>query len=386
MNFELDETQKSIIEVVKTFAEREIVPHIEHIEESDHLPGDGAFFKKIADAGILGVSFSEEYGGSGLSNETQVLVYKELSKVCPGVAIATATSLVGMEIILKHGTPEQKAKYLPACVAGKLISGMAFTEPSTGSDPKQLTTTATEKEDHFVLNGVKRFITNASYPGPCVIYAKDADDGTCSAYIIDKFCEGYSLSSAWSKLGFKGSPIYDIFLEDVKIPKENRLGAKGNGFKLLLSESAVGKMMHGAVSLGIMETCQELAIKYAKEKLHRGKPITKFPAIQMKIADICMYTECLRYMTYRCGQLADVDTTAEQFKAYAAMVKTYAAEMVPQAALMAMNVMGSYGPMKEYSIERSMRDALMEPHIEVVSDVQRMITARYYIGQDQACL
>lgn len=381
MNFEFDETQQSVIEVVRTFAQRELAPHMEYVDKNDHLPGDAEFFKKAGDAGILGISFSEEYGGSGLNGETQLIVYEELSKVCPGVAIAVATSLVGMEIILKHGTQEQKDKYLPGCVAGELMSGMAFTEPGTGSDPKQLTTVAREEEECFVLNGVKRFITNAAYPGPCVIYAKDADDGACSAYIIDKFCEGYSLSSQWSKVGFKGSPVYDVFLEDVKIPKENRLGGKGDGFTLLLSESAVGKVMHGAVSLGIMEACQQLAIKYAKEKVHRGKPITKFPAIQMKIADICMYTESLRYMTYRCGQLADKDTTTEQFKSYAAMVKTYAAETVSKVALLAMNVMGSYGPMEEYTVERFMRDALMEPHIEVVSDVQRLITARYYIEQ-----
>lgn len=381
MNFALDEMQNDILEVVRTFCERELVPHMEYVDANDHLPGNEAFFKKVGDAGILGISFSEEYGGSGQSGETQVLVYEELSKVCPGLAIAVATSLVGMGIILKHGTQEQKDKYLPACVAGELVSGMAFTEPGTGSDPKQLTTTATEEEDCFVLNGVKRFITNASYPGPCIIYAKDADDGACSAYIIDKFCPGYSLSSAWEKIGFNGSPVYDVFLEDVRIPKENRLGGKGDGFALLLSESAVGKMMHGAVSLGIMESCQHLAIKYAKEKLHRGKPITKFPAIQMKIADICMYTESLRYMTYRCGQLSDIDTSTEQFKSYAAMVKTYAAENVPKVALMAMNIMGAYGPMREYQVERFMRDALVEPHIEVVSDIQRRITARYFIEQ-----
>jgi len=379
MNFEFDETQQSIVNVVQDFAKHELAPHIEFIDKNDHLPGNEAFFKKAGDAGLLGLSFAEEYGGSGLSCETQVIAHEELSKVCPGATIAIATSLAGMEIILKHGTEEQKNKYLPACVAGDLVSGMAFTEPGTGSDPKQLTTTAKDEGDYFVLNGVKRFITNAAYPGPCTFYAKDEDDGTCSAYIVDKFCEGYSLSSEWDKIGFKGSPVYDVFLDEVKVPKKNRIGAKGDGFKILLSESAVGKMVHGAISLGIMESCQHLAIKYANEKIHRDKPITKFPAIQMKIADICMYTESMRYMTYRCGQLADVDTMSEQFRSYAAMVKTYAAETASKVALLAMNIMGSYGPMKEYNVERFMRDALVEPHIEVVSDVQRLITARYFI-------
>ena len=236
---------------------------------------------------------------------------------------------------------------------------------------------------YYVLNGVKRFITNAAYPGPCIFYCRDEDDGQCTAYIVDKFCEGYSLSSEWDKIGFKGSPVYDVFLDNVKVPKSNRIGAKGDGFKILLSESAVGKMVHGAICLGIMEACQHLAIKYANEKLHRNQPITKFPAIQMKIADICMYTESMRYMAYRCGQLADVDTMSEEFKSYAAMTKTYAAETTSKVALLAMNIMGAYGPMKEYSVERYMRDSLVEPHIEVVSDVQRLITARYFIEQEK---
>lgn len=379
MNFELDEIQQGIVEVVKTFAEREIAPHVEDIDAEDHLPGGEAFFQKAGEAGLLGLTFAEEYGGSGLSCETQILAHEELSKVCPGATIALATSLAGMEIILKHGTEEQKQKYLPACVSGEMVSGMAFTEPGTGSDPKQLTTTAREEGDYYILNGVKRFITNAAYHGPCTFYCRDEDDGVCTAYIVDKFCEGYSLSSHWDKIGFRGSPVYDVFLDNVKVPKCNRIGAKGDGFKILLSESAVGKMVHGAISLGIMETCQDLAIKYANEKVHRGQSITKFPSIQMKIADICTLTESLRYMAYRCGQLADVNTMSEEFKSYAAMVKGYAADLVPKVVLKAMNIMGSYGPMKEYKVERFMRDALVEPHIEVVSDVQRLITARYFI-------
>ena len=381
MNFTISETQADVLDVVRTFTERELAPYIEAIEAQDHLPGDGAFFKKAGDAGLIGLSFAEEYGGSGLSQETMMLVYEQISKTCPGAAIAISTSLEGMEFVYKHGTQDQKDKYLSACVAGELVSGMGFTEAGTGSDPKQLTTTAKEEEDCYILNGVKRFMTNAAYPGPMIIYAKDADDGKCSAYIVDKFCEGYSLSSQWDKLGFKGSPVYDIFLDNVKVPKENRIGEKGFGFSILLSESAVGKMIHGGICLGIMDSCKELAIKYANEKLHRGEPITKFPAIQMKIADICMYTESARWMAYRCGQLADIDTMSEEFKAYAAMVKTYVAETTSKAALLAMNIMGAYGPMKEYTVERFMRDAIMEPHIEVVSDVQRLITARYFINE-----
>ena len=381
MNFDFNEDQLAIIDAAKAFIDAELKPYIEEIDETDHLPGGEQFLKKAGDAGIIGLAFPEEYGGSAMGVETIMSVYEEFAKVVPGAAIAIATSLAGMEIIRKHGSQEQKDKYLPPCVTGDLVSGMGFTEPGTGSDPKQLETTARDEGDYYVLNGVKRFMTNAAYPGPMIIYAKDADDGRCSAYIVDKFCEGYSLSSKWDKIGFNGSPVYDIFLDDVKVPKSNRVGAKGYGFNILLSESAVGKMVHGAISLGIMETSRDLAIRYAKEKLHRDKPITKFPSIQMKIADICMYTESIRWMTYKCAHLADIDTMSEEFKAYAAMLKTYAADTMPMVVLKCMNILGAYGPMKEYHVERYMRDALMEPHIEVVSDVQRLITAKYYIDQ-----
>ncbi len=381
MKFEFDQDQKDIINLVKSFLEKEIVPHIDEIDEKDIVPE--GFFKKAGDLGIIGLAMPEEYGGMAMSLETLMAVYEEFGKVCPGPSIAINASLAGVEIIRKHGSQEQKDKYLEACIAGDLVGSMAFTEAGTGSDPRQLTTVATEDADGFVLNGVKRFITNAAYPGPMIIYAKDADDGGCSAYLIDKNCEGYSLSSKWEKIGFRGSPVYDVFLDNVRIPKSSRVGEKGFGFDILLSESAVGKMGHTATTLGIMEACKSLGIRYAKEKLHRDKPITKFQAIQLKIADICMLTESTRWMVYKLATLADEDTMSAEFKSYAALTKAYAADTVSKVALKAMNLMGAYGPMKEYKVERFLRDAVTEPHVEVVSDVQRIIAAGYYIAKEK---
>lgn len=378
MDFSFSEDQKAVLDVVKIFVQKELAPYIDLMQDEDHLP-DG-FFKKAGNTGIIGIAVPYEYGGIGMDNETLMAALVEIGKVAPGAVISISTTLAGLEIIRKHGTQEQKDKYISACVAGDLVAGMSFTEPGTGSDPKQLATTATEDGDYVVLNGVKRFITNAAFSGPQVVYAKDSDTGLCSAYIIDKFCEGYSISTSWDKIGTKGSPVFDMFLDNVRIPQSNLLGEKGKGFNILLSESSVGKMSHVAACLGIMEACRDLAIKYAKEKLHRGKPITKFQAIQLKIAKICECTESVKWMLYKCAQLADESTQSEEFKAYAAMMKAYAADTAPQVAIFAMNVMGAYGPMKEYSIERFVRDAVMEPHVEVVSDVQRIIAANYYIN------
>lgn len=382
MNFSFHEDQQDILSVVKEFARSELTPYVDQLQENDCLPE--GFFQKAGEVGIIGLSMPEEYGGLGQSHETLMAALTEIGKVAPGPVISITTTLAGLEIIRKHGTPEQKQAYLAAGVRGEVVAGMAFTEPGTGSDPKQLTTTATEDGDFVILNGVKRFITNAAFHGPQVIFAKDADTGLCSAYIIDKFCQGYSISTPWEKVGTKGSPVFDIFLDNVRIPKTNLLGEKGQGFSILLSESSVGKMSHGAACLGIMETCRDLAIKYAKEKLHRGQPITKFQAIQLKIAKICERTESVKWMLYRCAQLADESTQSEEFQAYAAMMKAYASDSAPEVALLAMNVMGAYAPMKEYSVERFLRDAVMEPHVEVVSDVQRIIAANYYIKQCKA--
>ena len=379
MDFSFDPEQQAVLEVVREFAEKELAPHVDEMQERDCLPEQ--FFEKAGETGVIGISMPEEYGGLGMSHETLMAALAEIGRVAPGPAISITTTLAGLEIIRKHGTQAQKDQYIADGVAGLAVAGMAFTEAGTGSDPKQLTTTAAEDGDFVVLNGVKRFITNAAFPGPQVIFAKDVDTGLCSAYLIDKFCEGYSLSTPWEKIGTKGSPVYDVFLDNVRVPKSSLLGERGQGFAILLSESSVGKMAHGAACLGMMETCRDLAIKYAKEKLHRGKPITKFQAIQLKIAKICEKVESVKWMLYRCAQLADESTQSEEFKAYAAMMKAYAADTAPEVALMAMNVMGAYGPMREYSVERFLRDAVMEPHVEVASDVQRIIAANYYIGR-----
>ena len=377
MNFEFDSDQKAIIEVVREFVQKEIAPYVDDIQTNDRPP-EGLFLK-AGEAGILGIAMPEEFGGLGQSYETLTAAFEEIAKVAPGSVISFSTTLAGINIIRHYGTQEQKDKYMAPAIAGEIVTSMAFTEAESGSDPKQLVTTATQEGDEIVLNGMKRFITNASYPGPMIIYAKDSDTGLLSAYIIDKFCEGYSLSTAWDKIGTKGSPVYDVFLDNVRIPLSNRVGEKGDGFTILLSESAVGKLAHAACCLGMMEACRDIAIRYASEKMHRGKPITKFQAIQLKIAHICELTESVRWMTYYCSHLADLDQEDPEFKAYCSLTKARAADTVVDVAFSAMNCMGAYGPMKEYNAERFLRDASMEAHVEVVSDVQRVIAANYYI-------
>jgi alkylation response protein AidB-like acyl-CoA dehydrogenase len=376
MNFEYSEEQNAILDVVRTFCKAEIEPNIEYIERENHMPEN--FAKKMGDAGLMGITLPEEYGGMAMSHDCLMAAMIEMARTSAAATCFLISHLSGMEIIRKHGPAELKDKYVAAAAAGDIVTCMAFTEPGTGGDPKQLVTTAREEGDHIILNGVKRFITNASYPGPMVVWAKDAETGNCSAYVIDKFCKGFSLSNPWEKVGMMGSPVFDVFLDDVTIPKSSLLGAKGEGFEILLSESSVGKMSHAAIAAGLKEAARARAVRYANEKLPRGKPISeKFQAIQLKLAKICEQSESAKWMIYRCAHYADEGTDTPDFKAYASLVKGYAADLAPEVILMAMNVLGPYGTMEEYSVERYMRDALIGPHIEVVSDVQRVIYAKY---------
>jgi len=355
------------------FSRREVEPHLEEIERECRMPE--GLMKRFATTGLLGICMPEEYGGSALSYQTFILAMEEVGRISPALVCSAVTTMAGLNIVLEYGSKAQQEQYLEAGIAGDIVTSMAFTEAGTGSDPKQLTTTAREENGRIVLNGVKRFITNAAYPGPMVVYAKDSDSGACSAYVIDKFCEGYSLSSPWTKIGILGSPVYDVFLDNVSIPPKNLLGEKGKGFEVLLMESARGKLGHAAAALGIIAEARNKAIRYAKEKLHRGKSISKFQTIQLKTTKLCEHYESARWMLYRAAAMADEEKQTEDFRAYAAMVKGYISDLAPECAMLAMNILGPYGAMQEYGVERLLRDAAIQPHIEVVSDVQRLIYA-----------
>ena len=281
----------------------------------------------------------------------------------------------GNKIAVFHSKLGRKEKYIPKGCGGEGKSSFAFTEPGTGSDPKQLTTIATRAGDYYVINGVKRFITNAGYEGPMVIFCKDSDTGGCSAYILDKFSEGYSLSKPWEKIGGHGSPIFDVYLKDVKVPAGNLLGEPGKGFAILLLGIAMGKVGTSTIALGGMLAAYEEALKYAKEKLHRGSPIAKFQAIQLKVAHIAAKYQSTRWMCYRLGILATDIKDAAQFQAEAALLKGYASDTAVEVAKLAMDVHASYGLTTDYPVERIYRDAIIAPQIEGVSDMQRIIFA-----------
>jgi alkylation response protein AidB-like acyl-CoA dehydrogenase len=378
MDFKLSKEQELIQKAAREFATHTIMPLAKQIDEEDKIPQE--IWDALAELGLLGIPFAEEFGGGGAGYECYVLALEQIARASSGLATVISVLTMASDVIAIFGTPEQKAKYIPKACSGEIRPSFAFTEPGTGSDPKQLTTVAARQDNYYIINGTKRFISNAAYEGPIILFCKDADTGRIHAFIVDKFCEGYFISKPWEKIGGHGSPIYDVYLKDVKVPAANMLGNPGQGFDILLLGIAMGKIGTSTIALGGMLAAYELAVKYAKEKLHRGEPIAKFQAIQLKIGHIAAKYQSARWMCYRLGTLANTIMAkdikdAAQFQAEAALVKGYTSDTAVEVANLAMNVHASYGLTKDYEIEKIYRDAIIAPQIEGVSDIQRIIFA-----------
>jgi alkylation response protein AidB-like acyl-CoA dehydrogenase len=378
MEFTLNENQQLCQEGARDFAADVLSKHLKQAEK-DRLVSD-ELFTMMCDAGYMGLVFDEKYGGAGLGFDCYVLAMEQFAKIVPGLAAPIAVSTMFLEAVNLHGTEEQKRRYIPAAIAGEIRGSFAFTEPGTGSDPKQITSTFRPDGDVYILNGVKRFISNACYKGPILVFAKEPETGAITGFIFDKFCEGYSLSTPWELVCNETSPVYDVFLDNVRVPKENVLGKLGDGFHVLKSVVCMSKISVTAECIGNMGHAYEIAVKYAKEKMHRGKPITKFPTIQTKIAHIAALHQSSQLLVYRLAERASnpaADTAA--LIAEAGMVKGYVADVGLACCQMAMSVLGAYGVCVEYEMEKVMRDALHYPIVEGVGDLQRIMAGSYFL-------
>lgn len=386
MDFKLTENQIMIQNLAREFARDVLKDRVEEIEAKEnvgHFPGD--IYQQMCDVGFLGIPFAEEFGGLDFGYDCLAIAWEELAKVSPSAACALHISMTPMEAIALFGTQEQKEFYLPRAIAGETKPAMAFTEPGTGSDPKQLLTTARLEGDTWVINGVKRFISNAQYPGELLLYAKEADTGAITCFLVDKFCEGYTISTPWDKVCLSGSAIYDVFLDDVKVPNDalHILGERGKGFNILKDVVGYGKLGFSSIFLGCVGGSMDLARDYINTKVHRDGVITKFQAVQLKYAQLLATHETCRLMVYK---LASLGNTPEDpaFVPYSALVKSYVGEQALQGCIQAMNLMGSYGVTAEYRVENFIRDALLGPLVEGQTDMQRVITAGYFLHNELA--
>lgn len=376
MNFDLTQEQQMIRKTIREFANEVVAPGAIERDKTKAFPKE--IFKQLADMGMMGLPFSEEYGGAGADTVSFAIVTEELSRACAstGITYSAHISLGGAPLNL-FGTEEQKQKYLVPVCTGESFGAFGLTEPNAGSDAGGTQTTAKEDGDDFVINGNKAFITNASYAKHLALTAiTDIKDGKkeISAIIVPTDSEGFSVIDNYEKMGLNASNTTELVLENVRVPRENLLGEKGNGFKQFLVTLDGGRIGIGAMAVGIAQAAFDRALRYSKERKQFGKTLSEFQITQFKLADMAMKIELARTMVHKAAWLKD---QGRAFGKEASMCKLYASEIAMQVADQAIQIHGGYGYMKEYEVERYMRDAKLLEIGEGTSEVQRMVIARH---------
>ncbi|MGV3263131.1 acyl-CoA dehydrogenase [Cytobacillus pseudoceanisediminis] len=375
MNFDLTAEQNMIYKTIREFAQEEVAPGALERDRTKEFPIE--VFKKMADLGLMGLPFPEEYGGAGADTVSFAIVTEELSRACAstGITYSAHISLGGAPLYL-FGTEEQKQKYLVPICTGESFGAFGLTEPNAGSDAGGTRTTAVEKDGEYIINGNKCFITNASYAKHLALTAVTGEkDGKkeISAIIVPTDAEGFTVIDNYEKMGLNSSNTTELVLEDVRVPTEHLLGKKGEGFKQFLITLDGGRIGIGAMALGIAQAAYDKALQYAKERKQFGRSLSDFQAIQFKLADMAMKIELARNMVYKAAWLKD---QGRPFAKEASMCKLYASEICMEIADQAVQIHGGYGYMKDYHVERYMRDGKLTEIGEGTSEVQRMVIAR----------
>ncbi|MEK3975456.1 acyl-CoA dehydrogenase family protein [Psychrobacillus sp. FSL K6-1267] len=376
MNFDLTQEQQMIRKTIKEFANEVVAPGAIERDKTKHFPKE--VFKQLADMGMMGLPFSEEYGGAGADTVSFAIVTEELSRACAstGITYSAHISLGGAPLSL-FGTEEQKQKYLVPICTGESFGAFGLTEPNAGSDAGGTQTTAKEEGDDFVINGSKAFITNASYAKHLALTAiTDIKDGKkeISAIIVPTDAKGFTVIDNYEKMGLNASNTTELVIDNVRVPKENLLGKRGNGFRQFLVTLDGGRIGIGAMAVGIAQAAFDRALQYSKERKQFGKTLSEFQITQFKLADMAMKIELARTMVYKAAWLKD---QGRAFGKEASMCKLYASEIAMEVADQAIQLHGGYGYMKEYEVERFMRDAKLLEIGEGTSEVQRMVIARH---------
>ncbi|WP_039044517.1 acyl-CoA dehydrogenase [Sporosarcina sp. ZBG7A] len=375
MNFTLSEEHEMIRKMVRDFAENEVAPTAAERDEEERFDMD--LFKKMAELGLTGIPWPEEYGGIGSDYLAYVIAVEELSRVCAstGVTLSAHTSLAGWPVF-KYGTEEQKQKYLRPMAEGSKIGAYGLTEPQSGSDAGGMKTTAKLDGDDYVLNGSKIFITNGGIADIYIVFAvTDADSkhkGT-TAFIVEADYPGFSVGKKEKKLGIRSSPTTEIIFDNCRVPKENMLGEEGQGFIIAMKTLDGGRNGIAAQAVGIAQGAVDAAVGYAKERVQFGKPIAANQGIGFKLADMATATEASRLLTY---QAAWLESNNLPYGKASAMAKLMAGDTAMKVTTEAVQVYGGYGYTKDYPVERFMRDAKITQIYEGTQEVQRLVISR----------
>ena len=372
MNFEFSDEQQAIQKLVREFAEKEIAPTVQERDEKAEFSRE--IFDKIGELGLCGIFFPEEYGGSDGSYVSYILANEELSKVDDAVAAGYASSIsLCAWPIWKFGTEEQKKKYLTPLAEGTKLGAFGLTEPNAGSDAARQQSTAVRKGDHYILNGSKIFITNGGEADIYVVFAMtDKTKGTkgISAFILEKGMEGFTFGKEEQKMGIHASKTRELIFQDVKVPVENLLGEEGKGFKIAMQGLDGGRIGVAAQGLGIAGAALEAAIKYSKEREQFGKPVCKFQSMSFMLADMATKLDAARLLVYRAAALKEQGKPCTK---ESCMAKLYATDAAMSIATDAVQILGGYGYIREYPVERLMRDAKITQIYEGTNQIQRLI-------------
>jgi alkylation response protein AidB-like acyl-CoA dehydrogenase len=377
MTIQLTQDQKDFQEAIRAFVDKEIIPVARDMEHSGEYPT--AIVEHMKEMGLFGMTIPEEFGGLGVDMTTFSIVFEELSRGWMGVAGVLGSHSMACFIISKHGTPEQKAKYLPELATGARRSGLGLTEPGAGTDLQGITTTATLDGDHYIVRGSKTWITNARHADPLPVLVKtdpkaDPRHKGMSVLLIDAGTPGFTIGKDIPKMGYKGPESCEVILDEVRVPVENLLGGvEGRGMQQVLSALETGRLNIAARSVGIAARAYEEAVKYAKSRMAFGKSISEFQAIQLKIADMATDLQAARLLTYWAASEAD---QGKRVDLQTAQAKVFASEVAIQNSLRAMQVHGGYGYSTEYEIERLYRDAPLMSIGEGTNDIMRMVIAK----------
>ncbi|PLS14679.1 acyl-CoA dehydrogenase [Bacillus sp. M6-12] len=376
MEFALTKEQQMIKDMVSEFAEKEIKPIAIELDEKSRFAVD--VFKKMGELGLLGIPFPEEYGGSGGDTISYAIAVEEIGKACGGTGLSYAAAVsLGSSPIYYFGTEEQKQKYLVPLAKGETLASFGLTEPNAGSDAGGTRTRAVLDGEEYVINGEKCWITNAGYARTITVTAVTGQDergkNIISAFIVPTDAKGVTINCNYEKMGVRASNTCEIVLEDVRIPKENILGDSKKGFKQFLYTLDGGRISIAALAVGLAQAALERSLAFAKERVQFGKSISNFQAIQFKLADMAMEIELARNMVYKAAWLKDQKKPFTKESAYA---KLFASEMAFRACNQAIQIHGGSGYMREYEVERYLRDAKLLEIGEGTSEIQRLVIAR----------
>ena len=374
MKFELTEEQNLIRDMVRSFAETEVAPSAQERDEEERFDRE-LMFEKLAELGLTGIVFPEDYGGAGADYISYAIAVEELSRVCASTGVTLSAHLsLGANPIYLFGTEEQKQQFLIPLATGEKMGAFDLTEPAAGSDADGTKTTAKREGDHWILNGTKIFITNGGEAETYVVLARTDMEAKkhygMSAFIVEKGTPGFSFGKKEHKMGIRSSPTMEMVFENCKVPHDNFLGEDGQGFKIAMKTLDGGRIGIAAQALGIAQGALDEAVKYAKERKQFDTPISRFQGVQFQLADMATQIQASRFLVYNAAYRASAGLSYSQDSA---MAKLMASETAMKVTTQAVQILGGYGYTREYPVERMMRDAKITEIYEGTSEVQRIV-------------